>query len=130
MTDLKNEAEKLLSKAMAGEMDTASFMTELMETQIFMPIHDKHEIAGLQPSDKAKPLTLADETGAQILILFTSPERAKTFVKDFPGYGGGLLTDLKWIMEKLGGGFGISINPDHDLGIDLEAGMLKDLANH
>jgi len=130
MTDLKNEAEKLLSKAMAGEIDTAAFMTELMETQIFMPIHDKHEIAGLQSSDKAKPLTLEDETGAKILILFTSPDRAKAFVKDFPGYGGGLLTDLKWIMEKLGGGFGISINPGHDLGIDLEAGMLKDLANH
>jgi hypothetical protein len=130
MTDLKNEAEKLLSKAMAGEMDTAAFMTELMETQIFMPIHDKHEIAGLQTSDKAKPLTLEDESGAKVLILFTSPERAKIFVKDFPGYGGGLLTDLKWIMEKLGGGFGISINPDHELGIDLEAGMLKDLANH
>jgi len=130
MTNLKNEAEKLLSKAMAGDMDTAAFMSELMETQIFMPIHDKHEIAGLQPSDKAKPLTLEDETGAKVLILFTSPERAKSFVKDFPGYGGGLLTDLKWIMEKLGGGFGISINPNHDLGIDLEAGMLKDLSNH
>ena len=130
MTDLKNETEKLLSKAMAGEIETAAFMTELMETQIFMPIHDKHEIAGLQTSDKAKPLTLEDESGAKILILFTSPERAKSFVKDFPGYGGGLLTDIKWIMEKLGAGFGISINPDHELGIDLEAGMLKDLGNH
>ena len=130
MTDLKNEAEKLLSKVMAGEIDSAAFMTELMETQIFMPIHDKHEISGLQTSDKAKPLTLDNEAGDKVLILFTSPERAKSFVKDFSGYGGGLLTDLKWIMEKLGGGFAISINPNHDLGIDLEANMLKDLANH
>jgi hypothetical protein len=130
MIDLKNEAEKLLSKAMAGEIEMDVFMAELMETQIFMPIHDKHEIGGLQPSDKAVPLTLDDETGQKVLILFTSPERAKSFVKDFAGYGGGLLTDLKWIMEKLGGGFAISINPNHELGIDLEAGMLQDASKH
>ena len=130
MSELKNEVEKLLSKAMAGEIETDAFMAELMETQIFMPIHDKHEIGGLQPSDKAVPLTLEAESGEKVLILFTSPEKAKNFVKDYPGYGGGLLTDLKWIMEKLGGGFSISINPDSELGIDLEAGMLQDLSKH
>jgi hypothetical protein len=71
--------------------------------------------------------TLDDDAGNKILILFTSPERAKAFVRDFPGYGGGLLAEFKWIIEKVGVGYSISINPDHELGIDLEVGMLQNL---
>lgn len=128
MTDqAKNEIEKLLLRAQAGEIDGTTFINQLMEEQIFMPIHEKHEIGGLQSNDKAQPLSIKDETGEEILILFTSPERAKNFVKDFPGYGGGLLAEFKWILEKMGTGFGISINPDHELGFDLEANMLSQL---
>ncbi len=122
-----NEAEALLLKAQAGELDSETFMQQLMDAQLFMPIYEKHQIGGLQPTtgDKAVPLTLDDETGNKVLILFTSPEMAKNFVRDFPGYGGGLLAEFKWIIEKVGVGYGISINPDSELGIDLEVGMLQ-----
>lgn len=121
-----NDAEALLLKAQAGELDSDTFMQQLMETQLFMPIYEKHQIGGLQPntSDQAIPLTLDDDAGNKVLILFTSPERAKNFVKEFPGYGGGLLAEFKWIVEKVGTGYSISINPDHELGIDLEVGMI------
>lgn len=121
-----NDAETLLIKAQAGELDSDAFMQQLMETQLFMPIYEKHQIGGLQPSssDQAVPLVLDDDSGSKVLVLFTSPERAKNFVKDFSGYGGGLLAELKWIVEKVGTGYSISINPDHELGIDLEVGML------
>ncbi|HEC04930.1 MAG TPA: SseB family protein [Thiothrix sp.] len=126
----KNEIEKLLIRAQAGELDSETFMNELMESQVFMPIHEKHEIGGLQTTNQAKPLTLKDESGIEVLILFTSPERAKNFVKNYPGYGGGLLAEFKWIIEKMGAGYSISINPDHELGFDLEAGMLDQLSKH
>ncbi len=124
-----NEAEKLLAQALAGELEGDAFIQQLMEVTLFMPIYEKHQIGGLQPttSDQAVPLTLDDEAGNKILILFTSPERAKGFVRDFPGYGGGLLAEFKWIIEKVGVGYSISINPDHEMGIDLEVGMLQNL---
>lgn len=124
-----NAAEELLLKAHAGELDSEAFIQQLMATTLFMPIYEKHQIGGLQPtaSDQATPLTLDDESGNKVLILFTSPERAKLFVKDFPGYGGGLLAEFKWIIEKVGVGYGIAINPGHELGIDLEVGMLQGL---
>lgn len=124
-----NEAEELLVKALAGELEGDAFIQQLMEVTLFMPIYEKHQIGGLQPttSDQAVPLTLDDEQGNKILILFTSPERAKVFVRDFPGYGGGLLAEFKWILEKIGVGYSISINPDHEMGIDLEVGMLQGL---
>jgi len=125
-----NEAEALLVKALAGELEGDTFIQQLLEVTLFMPIYEKHQIGGLQPTsgDQAVPLTLDDDTGNKVLILFTSPERAKTFVRDFPGYGGGLLAEFKWIIEKVGVGYGIAINPDHEeLGIDLEVGMLQNL---
>ncbi len=122
-----NAAEELLVKALAGELEGDAFIQQLMEVTLFMPIYEKHQIGGLQPttSDQAVPLTLDDEQGNKILILFTSPDRAKVFVRDFPGYGGGLLAEFKWILEKVGVGYSISINPDHEMGIDLEVGMLQ-----
>lgn len=124
-----NDAEKLLVQALAGELEGDAFIQQLMELTLFMPIYEKHQIGGLQPTtgDQAIPLTLDDESGDKVLILFTSPDRAKTFVKDFPGYGGGLLAEFKWIIEKVGVGYSISINPDHEMGIDLEVGMLQGL---
>jgi hypothetical protein len=124
-----NAAEELLVKALAGELEGDAFIQQLMEVTLFMPIYEKHQIGGLQstPSDQAVPLTLDDEQGNKILILFTSPDRAKVFVRDFPGYGGGLLAEFKWILEKVGVGYSISINPDHEMGIDLEVGMLQGL---
>jgi hypothetical protein len=124
-----NTAEELLLKAQNGELDSEAFIQQLMEVTLFMPIYEKHQIGGLQPSasDQATPLTLDDDSGQKVLILFTSPERAKAFVRNFPGYGGGLLAEFKWIIEKIGVGYNISINPDHELGIDLEVGMLQSL---
>ncbi|OQX14814.1 MAG: SseB protein [Thiothrix lacustris] len=125
-----NEAEALLVKALAGELEGDTFIQQLLEVTLFMPIYEKHQIGGLQPttSDQAVPLTLDDDAGNKVLILFTSPDRAKTFVRDFPGYGGGLLAEFKWIIEKVGVGYSISINPDHEeLGLDLEVGMLQHL---
>ena len=127
----KNEFEKFLLTVQDGSISAEDIINTLMETEVFMPIHEKHEIAGLQMSDKAVPLTIKEEeTGTDILILFSSPERAKTFVSNFPGYGGGLLADFKWIIEKMGTGYGISINPDSDVGLDLEAGQIQDLTRH
>jgi hypothetical protein len=61
-------------------------------------------------------------------VLFTSPDRAKAFVRDYPGYGGGLVTELTWILEKLGIGYGVSINPGLPVGIDFQAQDLAQIA--
>lgn len=131
MDNLDNKIEKLITKAMAGEMEADVFMSELMVAEIFMPVRDKYEINGLQLSEKAVPLTSETESGEKTLILFTNPELAKDFVKDFPSYGGGLLTNLEWIMKNLGNGFGISINPNsEELGMDLDVDMLDSMSIH
>ena len=62
----------------------SEFMQYLMDTQVFMPVKDSIGIEGFTSSDKAIPLTLKTEDEIEVLILFTSPERSKEFVQEFP----------------------------------------------
>jgi len=98
-----------------------------------MPIYEKQgdAIGNIQLDNKAKPLSIKSESGEDFLVLFTSPERSSKFVTNYPGYNdGGLLADFSWIMEKMGVGFGISLNPDWSVGIDLEPEILEQLASN
>ncbi|MGE5152460.1 MAG: SseB family protein [Bdellovibrio bacteriovorus] len=124
----QNDLERQLIAAQEGEIPPESFIETLVGSEVFMPIYEKHQIGGLQTQQAAQPLKLQSEAGEEVLVLFTSPERAKGFVRDFPGYGGGLVVDFPWILEKLGIGFGISLNPGLPVGIELEAQDLAQIA--
>lgn len=123
----RNELEEKLLAAQEGTLAGEAFMTYLMDTQLFMPVKDSIGIEGFTSSDKAIPLTLKTEDDIEVLILFTSPDRAKEFVQDFPGYEGGLLAEFKWILERTGSGVGISINPTFPVGMDMEPEMVQQL---
>ena len=123
-----NELEKKLVSAQQGQMDSSAFVSELIAAQVFMPVQDEpSEIQGFQRSSKANPLTLESEDGQNVLVLFTSPERAKPFLVDFPNYQGGLLTEFSWILERIGSGIAIALNPGMDVGIDFDAEMVEQM---
>ena len=123
-----NDLEQKLVAAQEGRLETNVFMQELLDQQLFMPVEDEtNEIQGFQRSTKAKPLTLEAEDGSRVLVLFTSPERAKPFLQDHPDYGGGLLSEFSWILDRIGSGVAISINPGIEFGIDLESDMVMQL---
>ncbi|WP_373510327.1 SseB family protein [Thiocapsa sp.] len=124
----QNDLERHLVAAQDGEVPPESFIEVLMGSEVFMPVYEKHQIGGLQMQQTAQPLKLRSEEGEERLVLFTSPERAKAFVKDFPGYGGGLVAEFSWILEKLGVGFAITLNPGLPFGMDFEAQDLEQIA--
>ncbi|MDX9995896.1 MAG: SseB family protein [Rhodocyclaceae bacterium] len=117
----KNELERKLFAAMNGELSGEDFMRELLVEQVFIPIRDDKDdgIAGFQRTTKATPLVVRDEDGQNILVLFTSPERAKDFLADTPDYSGGLLAEFEWIVERMEPGFAIVVNPGDEFGIDI-----------
>ena len=43
----------------------------------------------------------------------------------FIDYAGGLLTDLKWVVGKIGTDHAISINPDIEVGFDLDSKTIE-----
>jgi len=123
-----NDLEEKLVAAQEGRLETDVFMQQLLDQQLFMPVQDEaSEIQGFQRSTKAKPLTVEVEGETPVLVLFTSPERAKPFLQNFPDYGGGLLSEFSWILDRIGSGVAIAINPGIEFGIDLEADMVAQL---
>lgn len=121
----KNELEKKLLAAWNGELLGEEFMQELLASEVFMPIENDEVIQGLQRSSSAKPLVLQSEEGESLLVIFTSPDRAKAFLEDFPDYHGGLLTEFKWVLEKMSTGYGIALNPGCEVGFDMAPDMLS-----
>jgi hypothetical protein len=128
--DTRNELEEKLLSAQEGQLSSEDFMGYLMDTQVFMPVKDSVGIEGFTSSDKAIPLTLKTDDNIEVLILFTSPDRAKEFVCEFPGYEGGLLAEFSWVLERTGSGIGISINPNWPVGFDLEPEMVQHLKSN
>ncbi len=125
----RNDLERKLMATHEGQMAQEAFVKELFDEQVFMPVLDDDTgVQGLQRSTKAKPLTLQEEGGAHVLILFSSPDRAKPFVQHYPGYEkGGLLTEFSWVVERIGSGVGIALNPGWDVGIDFDPDMVAAL---
>jgi len=121
-----NDIEQQLVDTQEGRMTGDEFMTNLLDSQVFMPVKDE-SVAGIQLSDKARPLTLETEDGTQVLVVFTSPDRAKDFLASFEGESGGLLETFRWMIEHAGTGVGVSLNPGWDFGFDLEPEMVAEL---
>ncbi len=128
--ETRNELEEKLLAAQEGQLSSTEFIRYLLDTQVFMPVKDSIGIAGFTSSNKAVPLTLKTEDSIEVLILFTSPDRAKDFVEEYPGYEGGLLAEFSWVLERTGSGIGISINPNWPVGFDLEPDMVQQLKSN
>ena len=128
--EARNEVEEKLLAAQEGQLSSEALISYLVDAQLFMPVKDSIGIEGFTSSDKAIPLTLKTEDNIEVLILFTSPDRSKGFVQDFPGYDGGLLAEFKWVLERTGSGIGISINPDWPVGMDLEPDIIQQLKSN
>ena len=123
----QNDLERRLIAAQEGRIEPHDFIQTLLGSEVFMPIYEKHQIVGFQTEDRARPLKIQTDDG-EVLVLFTSPDRSKEFVRDFPGYGGGLVAEFTWILEKMGIGFGVALNPGLDYGMDFEAQDLAQMA--
>ncbi|MCG6861927.1 MAG: SseB family protein [Chromatiaceae bacterium] len=124
----QNDLERQLMAAQDGQIPPESFIQTLLGSEVFMPVYEKHQIGGFATDTKAQPLKIQTDEGQDVLVLFTSPDRAKGFVRDYPGYGGGLVTEFTWILDKLGIGYGITLNPGQEFGMDFEARDVAQIA--
>ena len=131
-TENSTDVNQLLNQAIEGQIEVDVFMSQLLETQIFMPVTDPAEgegdtPAGFQKTDKAVPLTLETEDGFSVMILFSDPQQSKTFLKEFPEYTGGFIAEVPWMLERLGEGMGFSLNPGLENGIDFDPETVRQL---
>jgi hypothetical protein len=127
-TEARNELEAKILEAQEGRISSDDLLKTLMGSQVFMPVQDeKAPVLNVQRSTRAQPLVLSAEEGTPILVLFSSPERAKPFLEDYPGFTGGILESFKWVLQNMGSGYGIMLNPDSEVGFDMELETVQDL---
>jgi hypothetical protein len=127
-TEARNELEAKILEAQEGRITSDDLLQSLMGSQVFMPVQDeKAPVLNVQRSTRAQPLVLSAEEGTPILVLFSSPERAKPFLVDYPGFTGGILESFKWVLQNMGSGYGIMLNPDSEVGFDMEPETVQDL---
>lgn len=121
----RNELEHALLAAQEGRLAPSDFMGQLLDAQVFVPLEESLSVGGIQSSERARPLVVSSDEGGQVLVVFTSPERAKPFVADMPAYRGGILAEFRWVVERMGAGRDVSLNPGWSVGLDLQAETLK-----
>ena len=127
-TEARNELEAQILAAQEGRITSDDLLAALMDSQVFMPVQDeKAPVVNVQRSTRAQPLVLSAEEGTPILVLFSSPERARPFLKDYPGFTGGILESFQWVLQNLGSGYGVMLNPDTDIGFDMEPDTVQEL---
>jgi hypothetical protein len=127
-TEARNELEAKILEAQEGRITSDDLLKTLMGSQVFMPVQDeKAPVLNVQRSTRAQPLVLSAEEGTPILVLFSSPERAKPFLVDYPGFTGGILESFKWVLQNMGSGYGIMLNPESEVGFDMEPETVQDL---
>lgn len=127
-TEARNELEAQILAAQEGRITSDDLLAALMDSQVFMPVQDeKAPVLNVQRSTRAQPLVLSAEEGTPILVLFSSPERARPFLKDYPGFTGGILESFQWVLRNLGSGYGVMLNPDTDIGFDMEPDTVQEL---
>ena len=123
-----NPLEEQLAAVHAGTLEPETFVVQLVDLPVFMPVRDeKNPIQGFQRTTQAEPLIIEVEDGERVLVLFTSPERAKPMAEHFPDYSGGLLTEFSWLLRRIGGGVPIALNPGWEVGMDFDADMVGQL---
>ncbi len=126
----RNELEQRMLDMQNGEISADEFMSQLLDAQVFMPVAPATTDDGVPSDNLAQPLVLEAEEGMPVMILFSSPDRSRDFVSQFPGYDeGGMLMEFHEVLAKIALGSGISINPDLDNGVDLDPDMIQQLVN-
>jgi len=127
--EARNDLERLLLDMMSLDVEPEVFAHRMLGLQVFMPIKDeRHPIAGFQRSTQAEPLILGDAEGQRAMIVFSAPERAKTFLAEHPGYSGGLLTEFAWLLRRMSENLSIALNPGLDVGFDFDPQMIAMMA--
>ena len=100
-------------------------MNTLVESQVFMPVRDDINIAGFQSSQSAALLVIQDENGTNILVIFTSPDRAHNFLQDHDGFTGGMVEIFGKIPQMNGVGYSVTIKLGEEVGMDLEPDIVE-----
>jgi len=125
----RNELEKSLLSAQNEEISSDDLLNILMNSQVFMPVQDdKPAVLNIQHRCAPSRWCSTPRTARRFWCCFRTRSAPRS-LGDYPGFGGGLLTEFTWVLEKMGRDFGIALNPGLDVGFDMEPETVNELVD-
>jgi len=118
--------EQALSKAKREPETTGAFLGELLRSQVVVLAS---EDAGPAPDSTATGnlLVLTNAAGGSVVPVFTTRERANPWHEREPRFQYGLFIGAASLIEGLGSGMGIVVNPGHAAGVEIPPEVIAEI---
>jgi hypothetical protein len=114
--------EKLLA-LYRKEIKIIEFLEMLLDLQVIILADRDVDISG--PSMDFNPLAITSPMGFDVLVAFSSLERAKAALSHYPGYRFALEVDTKWFLLGAYQNAGLALNPGWPFGFELPPEALQ-----
>lgn len=121
-----NALETALQQAQAGQAPPSDLFSALHGAQVFVLIDRELGPGGAWTEDTSM-LVLNSPSGAPVVAVFSSPERAKDWPERAPAFRWGLQVAFSWLLQGLSPQAGIVVNPDCEVGVELTTEILAKL---
>jgi len=122
----QNSLEEKLLEVQSGKLHPGTFFQFLQSSQAVMLLDKSLPASGVW-DNTINPLILNSPHGFPVLALFSSPERATPFTKDFPAHQFALQVDIRWLLRGVPPDVGIAMNPNSSVGFELPPIGVADL---
>jgi hypothetical protein len=116
--------EKLLA-LYRKEIQIIEFLELMFDSQVIILADRDVDISG--PSMDFNPLAITSPMGFDVLVTFSSLERAKAALAHYPDYPFALAVDTKWFLLGAYENAGVALNPGWAFGFELPPQALQQL---
>lgn len=125
-----NDLEKTLVAAQNGETDTAEFLHQLIDAEVFILLSQAEKSDNDEDDERnIQPLVLEGPEKTPMLAMFTHSDRVPPIIKEFPDFAFPYEVEFSWIVANATDGMGLVINPGWSYAASLPPEALAQLRN-
>ncbi len=121
-----NPLEAALQKAQAGEVQPSDLFGVLHDAQVLVLVDRELGPGGAWTEDTSM-LVLNSPSGTPVVAVFSAPERAKDWPERAPAFRWGLQVEFRWLLQGISPQVGIVVNPDCEVGVEMNTEILGKL---
>jgi hypothetical protein len=121
-----NDLEQRLLDARAGTIASSAFLDTLLESPVFVLLDKDPGPSGSWDASTSL-LVLNNAAGLPLVAMFTAPAHSVAWHKRFPRFEFGMLVEFRFLLQGIGDGVGIVLNPGLEVGAELKPDAIADL---
>jgi len=120
-----NSLEEKLLAVYRKEIRIVDFLEILFDSQVIILADRDVDIT--IPDTNFKPLAINSPMNFNVLVAFSSIERAQEALARYPGYPCAVVVDTAWFLQRAHDNVGFALNPGWPYGFELPPDALQQL---